>query len=171
MTPAQGVRWAHAVGARGRVRGLNSGAIKSTSHVACARRPLVAVAFLSLAVLGLPSAAQTPEASLSPEQLEILRSLPEEERNALIESVLGTGDPSVGTLDRRMQFPETVFPRTPLQPRPTQLAQPDDLRFKAEDTFLIALEVREFAGPEPEEPVPQRPQPEHWRPFRSPPRR
>ena len=144
----------NAVGALDGVRVLKPGLTMLTALDRRARRPgAFAVLVLTGLALGLPwkpSAAQALPAELTPEQLEILRNLPEEERNALIESVLGRGTSPTGPLDRRLQFPETVVPRDPLLPRPQMQEEPDDLRFKAEDTLLLSLEVREFAGPEPE---------------------
>jgi protein involved in polysaccharide export with SLBB domain len=148
--------WGGLIGAQDRVLEVNPGASHLVSAAGRARRIILA-ACLAMSTIGqsAPSAAQAPETTLTPEQLEILRNLPEEERDALIESVLGTGYPAgTSTRDKRLQFPETVFPRHPMQARPERPQEPDDLRFKPEDTLLLSLEVREFEGPEPAEPAP-----------------
>jgi protein involved in polysaccharide export with SLBB domain len=86
--------------------------------------------------------------SLSDQQLEILRSLPPDQRDALIEQVLGSGQGDLSRRERELQFPETVLPRDPN----ARTAQQDDLfgepRFRADDTLLLLLEIREFKGPE-----------------------
>lgn len=147
----RGTRWGMPLARWTGVRGLKSGV---TMLTALDRRARGALALVVLALQWMPAAAQAPPANVTPEQLEILRNLPEAERNALIESVLGTDSSMPGSpLDRRLQFPETVTPRDPLLPRGQAQEEPDDLRFKAEDTLLLLLEVREFAGPAPE-PVP-----------------
>jgi polysaccharide export outer membrane protein len=87
------------------------------------------------------------EAQLSGDQLEILRSLPPDQREALIEQFLGSGQDSLGRRDRQLQFPETVTPRQ------TGARGADDAqlfgepRFSAGDTLLLMLAIREFEGP------------------------
>ena len=98
--------------------------------------------------------AQAPPVSLTNEQLEILRSLPPDQRDALIEQVLGSGQDGVARRDGQLQFPETVLPR---DPNAAALAQEELLgepRFRADDTLLLLLEIREFKGPDPVQPVP-----------------
>lgn len=111
------------------------------------------LAALALLCASVPVGAQAPPANVTPEQIEILRNLPEHERNALIESVLGGGVPS-SQRDRQLQFPETVSPRDPLQSRIWTEEEPEDLKFKAEDTLLLQLRLREFVEPEPVAPPP-----------------
>ncbi len=113
--------------------------------------PVIRSALLlaGLVVLGFASGAlgQGSEAMLSAEQQEILRSLPPDQRNALIEQVLGSGQDSVSQRDRAIQFPETVTPRR----TGADLAGQQDLfgepRLRAGDTVLLLLEIREFEGP------------------------
>jgi protein involved in polysaccharide export with SLBB domain len=112
------------------------------------------LAVLSLLCASVPVGAQTLPANVTPEQLEILRNLPEHERNALIESVLGGGSAPSGSRDRQLQFPETVTPRDPLQSRMWAAEEPEDLKFKGEDTLLLQLRLREFVEPEPVAPPP-----------------
>jgi hypothetical protein len=102
-----------------------------------------------LAVVASPAGAQAGgrESMLSNEQLEILRSLPPDQREALINQVLGSGLDSAGRRDRALEFPETVIPRQAggLTPDPQLFGEP---RFGAGDTLLLMLEIREFEGPD-----------------------
>jgi protein involved in polysaccharide export with SLBB domain len=102
-----------------------------------------------LAVVASPAGAQAGgrESMLSNEQLEILRSLPPDQREALINQVLGTGLDSAGRRDRALEFPETVIPRQTggLTADPQLFGEP---RFGAGDTLLLMLEIREFEGPD-----------------------
>ena len=95
MTPDVPFGWGIAIGATDGVRAVNSRLTMLTAADRVARRPCALaarlVAGLALAFTWSPVTAQGLPANITPEQLEILRSLPEEERNALIESVLGTG--------------------------------------------------------------------------------
>lgn len=90
------------------------------------------------------------ESMLSSDQMEILRSLPPDQREALLEQVLGSGSgqDSLAGRDRQLQFPETVIPRQvgPRNAGDEQLF--GDPRFSAGDTLLLMLEIREFAGPD-----------------------
>ncbi len=93
--------------------------------------------------------SQSREALLTKEQLEILRSLPPDQRDALIEQVLGSGDDSLTRRDRELQFPETVIPRDPDAVEVDELGMLGEPRFKADDSLLLLLEIREFKGPDP----------------------
>lgn len=102
-----------------------------------------------LAALGFVSSAQAQgrESMLSAEQQEILRSLPPDQRDALIEQVLGTGQDTLTRRDRPLQFPESVVPRQPSVPGTGEAELFGDSRFRAGDTLLLLLEIREFEGP------------------------
>jgi len=114
---------------------------------------LGACLLLAGSLSGFLAAAQGLPTSLTSEQLEILRSLPPDQRDALIEQVLGSsqGDPS--SRDGALQFPQTVIPR---DLNATAVQQEDLLgepRFRADDTLLLLLEIREFKGPDPVQPT------------------
>src|SRR5262245_46696421 len=68
-----------------------------------------AIACIALSFLGTVSAQTTTPTS---QQLDILKDMPAEQREALMNQVLGTGKSSVDKRDRKLQFPETTLPRT-----------------------------------------------------------
>jgi polysaccharide export outer membrane protein len=117
---------------------------------------LAVVAALSIWVF-LPawqSNAQTP----TPEQLEIFQSLSPEQQRAIMETMTGGGGKAgMVRSDRPLDFPQTVRPRhrdaeeddeagdgllQPGMPRPA--------RFKAGDTLLLSLEIRQLQRRAPE---------------------
>jgi polysaccharide biosynthesis/export protein len=65
-------------------------------------------AALILALMGYAATAQTPTA----DQLNVLKQLPQDQQNALIQSVLGKGDGTGKKTDPRLSIPETVQPKT-----------------------------------------------------------
>ena len=99
------------------------------------------------------ASAQSQVPTLTNEQLQILRSLPPDQRDALIEQILGSGAGGVERRNGQLQFPETVVPRdtsaSALGPEQV-LGEP---RFMAGDTLLLMLEIREFKGPDPVQPA------------------
>ncbi len=99
-------------------------------------------------------AAQGQVPTLTSEQLEILRSLPPDQRDALIEQVLGSGQEGVGRRDSQLQFPETVLPRDSGASAFEQEQLLEEPRLRADDTLLLLLEIREFKGPDPVQPLP-----------------
>lgn len=105
------------------------------------------VAVLAFASVAAGAQSTGRESMLSSEQLEILQSLPPDQREALINQVLGTGQDSLARRDSQLQFPQTVTPRLP-GPRGAQDEQLfGEPRFSAGDTLLLMLEIREFEGP------------------------
>ena len=90
------------------------------------------------------------ESMLSNDQMEILRSLPPDQREALLEQVLGSGSgqDSLAGRDRQLQFPETVIPRQVGGRNAGDEQLFGDPRFSAGDTLLLMLEIREFTGPD-----------------------
>ncbi|MEX2051515.1 MAG: polysaccharide biosynthesis/export family protein, partial [Steroidobacteraceae bacterium] len=116
---------------------------------------VLAAGCLAAAALAGPAArAQSPESMLTSEQLEILRSLPPDQRDALIDQLLGSGQDGLARRDRQLQFPETVIPRDPDAAALEQEGLFGEPRFKADDTLLLLLEIREFEGPDPVLPAP-----------------
>jgi protein involved in polysaccharide export with SLBB domain len=105
---------------------------------------------VAAASLGGPIAqAQSQLPTLTSEQIEILRSLPPDQRDALIEQVLGSGTESITRRDRPLEFPETVIPRDPNATAAEQDAIFGEPRFETNDTLLLLLTIREFEGPDP----------------------
>ena len=107
---------------------------------------------VTAATVSIPMAeAQTAsqESMLTREQLEILRSLPPDQRDALIEQVLGSGQDGLSRRDQELQFPRTVIPRDPDAPEVDEFGMLAEPRFRADDTLLLLLEIREFKGPDP----------------------
>lgn len=106
---------------------------------------------LALSVLIFPNLthAQNQLPTPTPEQLEILRSLPPEQREAIIEQVLGTG--GVDRRDKTLRFPDTVQPRTleEQEALAREFGAEREPRLRAEDTLLLLLQIREFKGPDP----------------------
>ncbi len=96
---------------------------------------------------------QSQESLLTKEQLEILRSLPPEQREALIEQVLGSRDDGLSRRDRELQFPETVIPRD-VDAADDKFGMLGEPRFRADDSLLLLLEIREYKGPDPVVPAP-----------------
>ncbi|MGH8197985.1 MAG: SLBB domain-containing protein [Steroidobacteraceae bacterium] len=116
---------------------------------------VLAAGCLAAAALAGPVArAQSPESMLTSEQLEILRSLPPDQRDALIDQLLGSRQDGLARRDRQLQFPETVIPRDPDAAALEQEGLFGEPRFKADDTLLLLLEIREFEGPDPVLPAP-----------------
>lgn len=119
-------------------------------------RILAAGWLAAAAVASFDAQAQTQESMLSSEQLEILRSLPPDQRDALIEQVLGSGQDGISKRDRELQFPQTVIPRDPNAAPFDQEEMFGEPRLKVDDTLLLLLEIREFEGPDPVLPTPAR---------------
>jgi protein involved in polysaccharide export with SLBB domain len=105
-----------------------------------------------------PAAAQTP----TPDQIEIFRTLPPDQQQAILESMnrggqSGTGGVNMGVrTDRRVDFPPTVMPRrsTDKDQEQGQEIGPDGRplppRLKGGDTVLLSLEIRQFQRRAPE---------------------
>lgn len=104
-------------------------------------------------------AQQAPSA----EQIEIFQNLPPDQQQSILESLNrgGTGSSSTGArprTDRRVEFPETMQPRTrraregdeeeegELLPNGT----PKPARLKGNDTILLSLEIRQLERRAPE---------------------
>src|SRR5260370_12557704 len=105
--------------------------------------------FTLLAILvGVVAVAQTPTA----DQLNALKSMPKDQQDALIQSLLGKGDTTATKTDSKLSTPETVRPKTDqsnellnkLKKGKTTddrtLRQPDeDPELRTDDTVLIDL--------------------------------
>ncbi len=89
--------------------------------------------------------AQAP--TLTNEQLEILRSLPPDQRDALIERA-GHGRTAPGRATGSCSSRKPSLRGTERAAHATRRIVGDP-RFRAEDTLLLLLEVREFEDPEP----------------------
>ena len=96
--------------------------------------------------------SQGREALLTSEQLEILKSLPPDQRDALIDQVLGSGAPGAQRSADPLQFPQTIFPRDPNAEDPELEGPFAEPRFRANDTLLLLLQIREFEESEPQIP-------------------
>jgi polysaccharide biosynthesis/export protein len=101
--------------------------------------------------------AQTPSA----EQIQIFRDLPQDQQQAIMES-LNRGGSSTGIrprADRDLEFPETVQPRRDRkrdddedeeEEEFTESGMPREPRLRARDTVLLSLEIRQFQRRAPE---------------------
>jgi len=98
-----------------------------------------------------PAHAQGQLPAPSADQLEILRNLPPEQRDALIEQILSGQRGGVDRRDRQLSFPDTVRRRgrEDNEELARELGLEADPRLRAEDTLLLLLEIREFKGPDP----------------------
>ncbi|WP_129777775.1 SLBB domain-containing protein [Peristeroidobacter soli] len=115
--------------------------------------------FLEQTLLSV-AAAQNP----SPDQIEMFRNLSPEQQQAILESLnngggtgsLGTGSTGGVRSDRRLNFPQTVRPRTGENEdgdedgRLTATGVPKPARLKANDTVLLTLEIRQYQRRAPE---------------------
>jgi hypothetical protein len=70
----------------------------------CWRRAKIVCSAVALTVIAAAAAGQTP----TPEQLNVLRSLPQDQQDSLIQSVLGKSDGTNRKSDPRLNMPETV---------------------------------------------------------------
>jgi polysaccharide biosynthesis/export protein len=108
--------------------------------------------------LVLDAGAQTPSA----DQIELFQNLPPEQQQAIMES-LGRGGVSSSSggvrSDRRLQFPETVRPRSRDRREGREEEEPDterqpmvprEPRLKGEDTVLLTLDIRRYERRAPE---------------------
>jgi polysaccharide export outer membrane protein len=127
------------------------------SRQACS---LAVAAYLVVSLL-LPSGAalaQTPSA----EQIEAFQNLPPDQQQTILESLGRGGQGSAGTrprADQRLDFPETVRPRT-LRDDTDDQSDTDsendsrralrDPRLKGGDTVLLTVEIRQLERPAPE---------------------
>jgi polysaccharide biosynthesis/export protein len=105
--------------------------------------------------LVLDAEAQTP----SPDQLEMFQNLTPEQQQAILESMGGGRDGTRSTggvrSDRRLQFPETVRPRSRERKdeesdTDQQQMVPREPRLKGEDTILLTLDIRRYKRRAPE---------------------
>jgi polysaccharide biosynthesis/export protein len=115
-------------------------------------RPRLAAFLPCLFLVGLFSSmseAQTPTTN----QIEIFRTLPPEQQQAIIEAM---GRSSAGGVrvpesfpDRTLEFPDLVRrpPRTE-EERAAMEGMEREPRLQPDDTILISLEIREFKGPD-----------------------
>jgi polysaccharide export outer membrane protein len=101
----------------------------------------------------VPALAQTPTA----EQIDIFQNLPADQQQAILESLgrgQGTSSGSRPRADRRLDFPETVRPRTSRQDRErddeTLSGITQEPRLKGTDTVLLSLEIRQLQRRAPE---------------------
>ncbi|HEV8331078.1 MAG TPA: SLBB domain-containing protein [Steroidobacteraceae bacterium] len=102
-----------------------------------------------------PALAQTPTA----EQIEIFQNLPQDQQQAILESLNRGDSTSTPTsrprTDRPLKFPETVRPRTSredseLDENRLSGGVPQEPRLKGNDTVLLTLEIRQLERPAPE---------------------
>jgi polysaccharide export outer membrane protein len=108
---------------------------------------LVALCLSALTLYAERSGAQSP----SPEQLELLKSLPADQRDALMQQ-MGGRSTGVNKRDQKLEFPETVVPRTAedLEREKRNETLFGEVRLRGDDTLLIRLEIRDFTGPDAE---------------------
>ena len=101
-----------------------------------------------------PAQAQTQgrEAQLTSEQREILNSLPPDQRDALIDQLLGSGARGAMQRDDQLQFPQSIFPRDPNAEELESEGPFAEPRFRADDTLLLLLQIREFEEADPQLP-------------------
>src|SRR6266403_2504653 len=105
-------------------------------------------AFTLLAILvGAVAIAQTPTA----DQLNALKSLPKDQQDALLQSVLGKGDSATTKADSKLSMPQTVRPKSDQSTESLDklrgktsdgrtLRQPnEDPELRPDDTVLIDL--------------------------------
>lgn len=112
--------------------------------------PLWAILLTAAAAFGSPAVAQQAqgrESMLTSEQLEILRSLPPDQRDALIQQVLGSGQGTALNGEGALQFPQNVIPREVGQRGAATEDAFGEPRFRADDTLLLLLEIRQFERP------------------------
>lgn len=112
--------------------------------------PLWAILLSAAAAFGSPAVAQQAqgrESMLTSEQLEILRSLPPDQRDALIQQVLGAGQGGTTNGEGALQFPQNVIPRELGQRGAATEDAFGEPRFRADDTLLLLLEIRQFERP------------------------
>ena len=107
-----------------------------------------------MSVLLSTAQAQTP----TEEQLEMFREMSAEQQQQILESMGLNGDERSTTSDTRPGRPSGAQLRNPRErERELALARLQEAernpRFKADDTLLLSLEIREFKGPD-EQPVP-----------------
>ena len=115
--------------------------------------PAVALA-VGLAAAGPATQAQTQgrEAQLTSEQREILNSLPPDQRDALIDQVLGSGASGATQRGDQLQFPLSILPRDPNAEELESEGPFAEPRFRANDTLLLLLRIREFEDADPQPP-------------------
>ena len=99
---------------------------------------------LAAAVQGAQAQTQGREAQLTSEQLEILNSLPPDQRDALIDQLLGSGARGEMRTEDQPQFPQTIFPRDPNAEELDSEGPFAVPRFRANDTLLLLLQIREY---------------------------
>ena len=109
---------------------------------------------VGLAAAGPVAQAQTQgrEAQLTSEQLEILNSLPPDQRDALIDQLLGSGARGAMRTEDQPQFPQTIFPRDPNAEELESEGPFAEPRFHANDTLLLLLQIREYKDSDPQRP-------------------
>jgi polysaccharide biosynthesis/export protein len=108
---------------------------------------IVVSVFFGQALLAVAE-AQTP----SDEQAELLRNIPPEQQQAILESLTKKSTTSRDGADRQLNFPPTVRPRERKRAddedaEGSQLAEP---RLKGNDTVLLSLELRQLKRQPPE---------------------
>jgi polysaccharide export outer membrane protein len=113
-------------------------------------------------VLLSPALAQTP----SSDQIEIFQQMSPEQQRAVLETMGGDGSATTSRQtgvrsDRRLDFPQTVRPRTSREGKDDEDAEfaadgSVKPRFKAGDTLLMSLEIRQFKRKAPEIEVQER---------------
>ena len=115
--------------------------------------PAVVLA-VGLAAAGPATQAQTQgrESLLTSEQREILNSLPPDQRDALIDQVLGSGASGATQRGDQLQFPLSILPRDPNAEEQESEGPFAEPRFRANDTLLLLLRIREFEDAEPQPP-------------------
>ena len=95
---------------------------------------------------------QGREAQLTSEQREILNSLPPDQRDALIDQVLGSGARGATQRGDQLQFPLSILPRDPNAEDLESEGRFAEPRFRADDTLLLLLQIREFEEAAPQSP-------------------
>lgn len=105
---------------------------------------LVSTVFLMLTSLSALPQVPTP----TPEQLEMLKTLPADQRDALMNQVLGGRGKGVDKQDPKLTFPQTVLPRDAKEDERKIDELTGEPRLRGEDTLILKLRIREQSGPD-----------------------
>jgi polysaccharide biosynthesis/export protein len=117
---------------------------------------IAAVSMFTLGSAALPARAQSPTS----DQIEVFQNMSPEQQQAILESMTGgsrSSAPRSGVRsDRKLEFPETVRPRTARDDEDeddrfgAMNGMPREPRFKSGDTVLLTLEIRQLKRKAPE---------------------
>jgi polysaccharide biosynthesis/export protein len=130
--------------------------VRSTFPRLAVRLGALAACVISAVLCWSQAGAQTP----TPNQIEIFQSLPPEQQQAILESLgRSTSSGSRPRVDRQLDFPETVRPRTARDELEEETGEDGfatatgmqrEPRLKGGDTILVSLEIRQLQRRAPE---------------------